>query len=563
MDNHAQNLLVHFRRAEELKAQSLAHRSLNLSPRQQGDLELLLSRAYYPLCGFMGREDFESVLETMCLADGTPWPMPVSLDAPAALAEAVGPGDKVALRDQEGFMLAVLTVTEIWASDPGGEAAAIFGVEDVRRHPGALAHARETGPWRIAGAVEGVSLPPHVDFPELRRSPAAVQTLFQQYGWRRVLGFQTDGLLHNRERAMLRQAAADIEGSVLLLRAAGDAMAGGAAHFAGVRCCRLFAAGFPKNMLLLSLLPLCARHAGPRQALFEAVIQKNHGCTHTLVGRNHADPLAGDGTPLYPPGRAQQLVADFAADTGIVMVPETAMDYVEEKAQYVPRPAVAPGMTVKDIAPAELTRRLEFNLDIPEWFTPAAVADELRAVFPPRSRQGFTLFMTGLSGAGKSTLAKILYVTFMELRTRPVTLLDGDIVRRHLSSELTFSKEHRDLNIARIGFVASEITKNGGIAICAPIAPYAGARAVARSLVSPHGGFVEIHVATPLAVCEQRDRKGLYAKARAGCIKGVTGIDDPYEAPEHPEVRLDTTRLSPGEAAQEVLLYLEHEGYLA
>lgn len=316
-------------------------------------------------------------------------------------------------------------------------------------------------------------------------------------------------------------------------------------------------------MLLVSLLPLCSKQAGPRQALFEALVQKNHGCTHTLIGPNHADPLDADGAPLYAPGAAQRLVADYEAETGIAMVPESAMDYVEEKAQYLPKAAIAPGMTVRDLPPAELKRRLEFDLDIPEWFTPPAVAAELRAVFPPRSRQGLTIFMTGLSGAGKSTLARLLFVKFMELRSRPVTLLDGDIVRRHLSSELTFSKEHRNLNISRIGFVASEITKNGGIAICAPIAPYTSSRAEARALVTPHGGFIEVFVSTPLAVCEQRDRKGLYAKARAGIVKGVTGIDDPYEAPQHPEIGLDTSKLSPGEAVQEVLLYLEREGYLS
>jgi sulfate adenylyltransferase len=563
MDNHAQNLLVHFRRAEEIKAESLSYKSLNLSLSHLRDLELLLSRAYYPLTGYMGRNDFETVLSSMRLADGTPWPMPVSLDVPAALGEQLKPGETLALRDQEGFMLAALTVEEVWPSDPEGEAQAIFGVQDVASHPDALAHVRQTKPYRVGGPIVGLALPPHVDYPELRRTPYEVQAVLQQHGWRRVLGYQADSLLHCRHKAVLRQAATDAGASILLLRTAGDAMAEGTAHFAAIRCTRVFAESFPKNMLLLNLLPLRTRRAGPRQALFEAIIQQNHGCTHSLVGLNHADPMPPDATPLYPAGAAQRLVQDFADETGIAMVPETPMEYVEEKAQYIPRAAVKPEMTVKTIDTAEFQRRLEFDLEIPDWFTMPEVAAELRAVFPPRSRQGFTLFMTGLSGAGKSTLAKILYVKFMEMRVRPVTLLDGDIVRRHLSSELTFSKEHRNLNIARIGFVASEITKNGGIAICAPIAPYASSRGEARSLVSPHGGFIEIHVATPLNVCEQRDRKGLYAKARAGVVKGVTGIDDPYEEPQDAEITLDTSTMSPGEAAQEVLLYLEHEGYLA
>ncbi len=563
MDPHAQHLLVHFRRADAIKAASLAYKSHSLSPRQACELEMLLSRSFYPLTGYLGRADFESVLATMRLADGTLWPMPISLDVAAALAEGLEPGDTVALRDGEGFMLAVLTVGEIWESDPEREARAVFGVADVARHPGALAYLRETAPYRLGGTVEGLALPPHVDFPETRRSPAEVQSLFQQRGWRRVVGCLNHGILHCRHRAVLQQAAKDAAGSVLLSHAVGEAMAGGAAHFAGVQCARHFAAAFPKNTLLVNLLPLPVRQAGPRQALLEALVHRNHGCTHALISPRHADPAPEDAAPFYPQGEAQRLVAAHEAETGIVMTPETAMAYVEEKAQYVPAASVAPGMTVKHIDQAEFRRRLEFDLEIPDWFTLPAVAAELRQVYPPRSRQGFTLFMTGLSGAGKSTLAKILYVKFMELRTRPVTLLDGDIVRRHLSSELTFSREHRNLNIARIGFVASEITKNGGIAICAPIAPYACARAEARSLVAPHGGFVEIHVSTPLAVCEQRDRKGLYAKARTGLMKGVTGVDDPYEAPENPEIALDTSGLTPGEAAQEVLLYLERQGYLA
>ncbi len=562
MDNHAQSLLVHFRRAEEIKAASLEYRSVSLSHRQVGELELLLSRAFYPLTGFLCRTDFDSVLDAMRLADGTPWPMPVSLDVPAALAETLTPGEKLALRDPEGFMLAVMTVTEAWPADPAREARAIFDAATIEEHPDALDHVRQTLPWRVGGPVEGLAMPPHVDFPDLRLGPAGVQALFQQRGWRKVLGVRADALPFCRDKAALQQAAKDIGANILLFRPAGDAMAGGAAHFAGVRCVRHFAAAFPKNMLLLDLLPLPLRNAGPRQALFEAIVQKNHGCTHSLVAANHADPLAAAGTPFYPPGQAQRLVAEFEAETGIAMVPRPEMAYVEEKAQYVPAASVAPGMTVKHVDAAEFKRRLEFDLDIPEWFAFPEVVAELKAVFPPRSRQGFTLFMTGLSGAGKSTLAKILYVKFMEMRTRPVTLLDGDIVRRHLSSELTFSKEHRNLNIARIGYVASEITKNGGIAICAPIAPYASSRAEARNLVAPYGGFIEIHVATPLAVCEQRDRKGLYAKARAGVVKGVTGIDDPYEVPEHPEIAIDTTTLTPGEAAQEVVLYLEQQGYL-
>ena len=562
MHNHAQSLLVHFHRAEEIKAASLAYPSHSLRPDQLLVLELLLNRALYPLTGYLGRADFESVLASMRLTDGRIMPWPISLDVPARLGNALAPGDCLALRDAEGFMLAVLTVSETWPAEPHAEAQALFGSADPATHPGATAYLATTQAVRVAGAVTGLALPPHADFVELRLSPTKLQALFAQRGWRSVLACPTAGIPLLAHQAAMQQAAAAVGARVLLAHPVGEAMTGGTAHFAGVRCAGHFAASFPKSSVQLALLPLPQPGAGPRQALFEAVIHGNLGASHTLVAPDQDDPRNAAGQLLYPLGAAQDLVAAHQSETGVVMVAAKPMVYVEEKAQYVSQDTAIPGETVRRLDEAELTRRLQFDLEVPPWYALPEIIAELRATFPPRAKQGFTLFMTGLSGAGKSTLAKILYVMFMERRSRPVTLLDGDIVRRHLSSELTFSKEHRNLNIARIGFVASEITKNGGIAICAPIAPYAFARRVARGLVSPHGGFVEIHVATPLAVCEQRDRKGLYAKARAGLVKDVTGIDDPYEVPEQAEVTLDTTALSPGEAAQDVLLYLEAQGYL-
>lgn len=560
----AQSLLVSCEQADDLKAASLNFKSINLGTRQLCELELLLSRAYAPLAGYMGREDFESVLESMRLVDGTPWPVPVSLDVDAGLAEKLAVGERVALRDGEGFMVAVLTVGGLFTVEPSRVARAVFGTDNPEAHPGVRAYLREVRPHRVAGLIEGITLPGHCDFAELRRAPAEVRASMARQGWRRVLGVQSRPFPDQAQRAALMNAAMGAGANLLLLHPAGDAMAPESHHFAAVRGAMRFVEKLPAASVQLGLVPYWALGAGPRQALLEAIIHKNHGCTHFLVSPHQADPLAGNGgEPFYPAGAAQRLVAEFAEETGIAMVEETPMVYAEEQAQYVPAASVSGPGTVRHISPAELRRRLEYGLDIPEWFMLPEVAAELRSAFPPRSRQGFTLFMTGLSGAGKSTLAKLLYVKFMELRTRPVTLLDGDIVRRHLSSELTFSKAHRNLNIERIGFVASEITKNGGIAICAPIAPYASSRAHARELVSRYGGFLEVYVATPLAVCEERDRKGLYAKARAGVVKGVTGIDDPYEAPADAEIVLDTSCLTPGEAVQEVLLYLERAGYLA
>jgi sulfate adenylyltransferase len=316
-------------------------------------------------------------------------------------------------------------------------------------------------------------------------------------------------------------------------------------------------------MMLLSLLPLAMRMAGPREALWHALIRKNFGCTHFIVGRDQGGPgLDRAGKPFYEPYAAQELLKSFQDELGIQIIPFEEMVYLVEKDQYVPRSEVSGNDAVKTLSGTELRALLRSGLDIPDWFTFPEVVQELRRAFPPRHKQGFTVFFTGLSGAGKSTIAKVLFSRFLEVGDRPVTLLDGDIVRRHLSSELGFSKEHRDINVRRIGFVASEITKNRGIAICAPIAPYSLSRRQIREMIEEHGGFIEVHVSTPVDVCEQRDRKGIYAKARAGLIKGFTGVDDPYEVPENPEVKVDTSDMTPDEAAQEVLLELQREGYI-
>ena len=316
-------------------------------------------------------------------------------------------------------------------------------------------------------------------------------------------------------------------------------------------------------MTILPILPLAERFAGPREALWQAMIRKNYGCSHFMVAEDHGDPFAGHNSNLfYPKGAAQELVASVTEKTGIAMVPERRMGYVEEKACYVFLDELEDRSVCKDITTDEFRHRLERGLDIPSWYAYPGVVNELRRAFPPRSKQGFTVFLTGLSGSGKSTIAKVLMVRFMEMRDRPVTLLDGDIVRKNLSSELNFSRKHREINVTRIGFVASEITKNGGIALCAPIAPYEASRRKNRELISRYGGYIEVHVATPLEVCEKRDRKGLYARARAGLIQGVTGVSDPYEIPKNPELSIDTSEMTPAEAVQEVLLYLEEQGYI-
>ncbi|MFZ5766750.1 MAG: bifunctional sulfate adenylyltransferase/adenylylsulfate kinase [Thermodesulfobacteriota bacterium] len=564
MNDYSESLLVHFRRTETLKKEAVSLPSLDLNRRQLCDLELLLNRAFYPLDGYLGRQDYEAVLHRMRLADGTVWPMPICLDVQEKTAERLAPGEKLAINDEEGFLLAILTVSDIWRPDKQREARAVFGADDPALHPGVKNLYENCGDWYIGGSLEGLSLPIHYDFKELRLTPSESHRLFSLNGWRHVIGFHTDAYLHCAHKEMILRAAREAGASIFLQPVTGLDHPGHLDHYTHVRCYQEFIRKFPKNMISLGLLPLASRRAGPREALWQAIIKKNYGCSHFLVAADHGDPFASllDRENFYPPHAAQQLVREHEEEVGIKMVAEEKMVYAEDRAQYVPLRQATEEMAVKTISSSELQRRLENGLDIPEWFSYPEIVAELRRAFPPRSKQGFTIFITGLSGSGKSTLAKVLMVKFLEMRDRPVTLLDGDIVRKNLSSELNFSKEHRNLNITRIGFVASEITKNGGIALCAPIAPYEESRRANRELISTCGGYIEVYMATPLEVCEKRDRKGLYAKARAGKIPSFTGVSDPYTPPANPEITIDTSEMTPAEAAQEVLLYLEEKGYI-
>ncbi|HET9484150.1 MAG TPA: bifunctional sulfate adenylyltransferase/adenylylsulfate kinase, partial [Xanthomonadales bacterium] len=438
----------------------------------------------------------------------------------------------------------------------------VLGTTD-HAHPGVRHLQRASHPFYVGGRVRGLEPPRHYDFRHLRDTPADLRTRFGKLGWRRVVAFQTRNPMHRAHLELTFRAAQLAEANLLIHPVVGLTKPGDVDHYTRVRAYEKLLGRYPEATTALSLLNLAMRMAGPREALWHAIVRRNHGCTHFIVGRDHAGPgNDSHGKPFYGPYDAQELVRRHEQELGIAMVPFEEMVYVRERAQYAPASDVKTGETVLNISGTELRRRLQEGLDIPEWFTFPEVADELRRTHPPRHEQGFTVFFTGLSGAGKSTLANALLVALLELGGRPVTLLDGDIVRKHLSSELGFSREHRDLNVQRIGFVASEITKNGGVAICAPIAPYADARRAVREMVGQYGVFVEVHVATPLDVCESRDRKGLYALARAGKIKEFTGISDPYEVPEHPDLRIDTSGASPQECVQQIVLKLEALGLI-
>lgn len=564
--DYSENLLVHFRHGESLREKSRGCPTIDLNKRQLCDLELLLNRAFYPLAGYLDRDDYENVLDSMRLCDGTLWPIPICLDVEEKTALSLSSGQLVSLNDEEGFLLAILTVRDIWQPDKKREALQVYGTDDASRHPGVQQLYSQVRPWYISGTIEGIHLPIHYDFKELRLSPADTHRMFALNGWRQVIGFHTEEYLHCAHREMVLRAAREAGANIFLQPVVSLGQYGNIDHYTHVRCYQHIVQKFPRNIALVGLIPLANRLAGPREALWQAIIKRNYGCSHFIVADDHGDPFSlpngGDQQLYYPRHAAQDLVQQFATETGIKMVPLVQMVYVEDKAQYVPESQISEEMQVKRISSSELKRRLEYDLKIPSWFSYSEVVAELKSTYPPRAKQGFTIFITGLSGAGKSTLARVLLIKFLEIRSRPVTLLDGDIVRKNLSSELDFSRAHRNLNITRIGFVASEITKNGGIAICAPIAPYEEARQFNRELISRYGGYIEVYMATPLAVCEQRDRKGLYAKARAGSVSDFTGVSDPYIVPTSPELTIDTTAMAPAEAAQEVLLYLEEQGYL-
>ncbi len=565
IEPHGGELKVLYQKPEEVKEEQARARDLvswNLTPRQLCDLEMLLNGAFSPLDGFMASADYQSVLNKMRLADGTLWPIPITLDVPREFAEQLTVGDVIALRDNEGVLNANLDVTDIYSPDKPAEARGVLGTDDAK-HPGVYYLMERAGSVYIGGRLRGVESPMHYDFKHLRDSPLELRKRFKKLGWRKVVAFQTRNPMHRAHQELTFRAARQVEANLLIQPVVGMTKPGDIDHFTRVRCYEKLIQRYPEQTTMLSLLPLAMRMAGPREAVWHAIIRKNYGCTHFIVGRDHAGPGNDSrGKPFYGPYDAQELVQEHQEELGIEMVPFKNVVYVDDRAQYVPEDEIADNETVLNISGTEFRRRLQEGIEIPDWYSYPEIIEELRRTHPPRHEQGLVIFFTGLSGAGKSTIANALMVKLMEMGGRKVTLLDGDIVRKNLSSELGFSREHRDLNILRIGFVASEIAKNGGIAICAPIAPYANTRRAVRETVKGYSGFVEIHVSTPLEVCEQRDRKGLYAKARAGIIKEFTGISDPYEVPEDPEMDIDTNDMLPDDAAHRIIVKLESLGFL-
>jgi sulfate adenylyltransferase len=556
------NLLVDAQRSALLKEIAFNLPDITLNDRQLCDLELLATGVFSPLQGFMTRSDYESVLDRMRLQNDVLWPIPICLDIPDTQARTLEVGQSVAIRDPEGFLLAIMHIEDIWPIECEKEASQIYGTRD-QAHPGVHYLFNTSGDYYIGGKVEVLSSPLHFDFKQLRMTPEEIRAIYRKLNWQRVVGFQTRNPIHRPQFEMTIKAMRQTKANLLFLPIAGMTKPGDFDHYTRVKCYRAVTHHYPPDSFILNLLPLAMRMAGPRDALLHAIISKNYGCTHFIVGHDHASPGPdSQGNPFYGSDEARKLSQEYAGEIGVTIVPFEEMVYLPFEDEYRSSDQVPDDTQAIALSGSDIRERIRMGRRIPEWATFPEVVEELLKAYPLPRKQGLTVFLTGLSGAGKSTIAKVLYSRFLEMGDRPVSLLDGDIVRRNLSSELSFSKEHRDINVRRIGFVSSEITKNRGIAICAPIAPYIATRAEIRATVEAYGGFIEVHVSTPIEVCEKRDRKGVYAKARAGLIKGFTGVDDPYEMPESPEVRIDTTDLTPNEAAQEILLYLGQKGYI-
>jgi sulfate adenylyltransferase len=562
------NLLVPAEEVAELKAYASKLPSLQLSARAECDLELLAVGAFSPLARFMGQEDHQRVLDEMRLTSGHIFPIPVTLPVEPGLAPhspqlwgARGADQDIALRNAKNELLAVMTIEEVYEWDRDEVAQKVFGSLDLR-HP-LVAEMHRWGRLNISGRLRVLQLPRHYDFQNLRLTPAQTRARLETFGYPNVVAFQTRNPLHRVHEELTKRAAEEVGGVLLLHPVVGMTKPGDVDHFTRVRTYKALAANhYDPDRILLALLPLAMRLAGPREALWHALIRRNYGANHLIVGRDHAGPGRDSmGKPFYGPYDAQELVKQHSEELGVGLVPFRMLVYLPDEGRYEEVSKVPDGVRTASISGTQVREEyLNNGRTLPSWFTRPEVAEILIETYPPRHKQGVCIWFTGLSGSGKSTTAEVLTVLLQE-HGRHVTLLDGDVVRTHLSKGLGFSKEDRDTNIRRIGFVASEIVRHGGTAVCAAVSPYRATRNDVRNMVGK-GHYVEVFVNTPLEVCEQRDVKGLYAKARRGEIKGFTGIDDPYEAPRHAEIMLDTVNCAAEENAHRILDHLVARGFI-
>ena len=535
-----------------------------LTDRQLCDCEMIMDGSFSQLDHFMTKSDYESVLTGMRLSNGDLFPLPIVLDVNKEFSNQLDIGETIILCEKEGFKIAYLTVDSIWEPDLEREAELIYGTKDMS-HPAVNYMFNIGNKVYVGGKIKKIALPNHYDYRHYRITPSAAKNKFIEKGWEKIVAFQTRNPLHRAHIEMTQKAMIELNAKLFLHPVVGVTKPGDVDHYTRTRCYEHAINKYPDNSAILAILPLAMRMGGPREAILHALIRKNFGCTHIIIGRDHAGPGNNqDGKPFYGPYEAQELIKKYESEIGIKMIPFEFMVYVPSEKKYMAIGEVDKNTNYKTISGTDLRDILDNGNDVPDWFTYPEIAFELKKSKPTLHERGFTVFFTGLSGSGKSTIANGLLIKLLEEGSRPVTLLDGDIVRTHLSSELGFSKEHRSLNVQRIGFVASEITKNGGIAICAPIAPYSNDRQVNRELISKVGGYLEIFVNTPIEKCEQRDSKGLYKLAREGKIKEFTGISDPYEVPKNAEIVINSDgEILPEELVDMIFNKIIEIGYIS
>ena len=527
--------------------------SLTLTLKQQCDLEMISNGAFSPLLTFNNQKDYEEVLLNNKLLNGAIWPIPIVLDVPDNFLKALDKNEHISLRNAEGFLLAILKVKEFWSPNKKDEANSVFKTID-QNHPGVDYLFNHTNSNYISGELVPIQSNKYFDFTHLRKSPQEVRDLFRSNHWKDVIAFQTRNPMHRAHFELTRLAMEQHNAKLLMHPVVGISKPGDIDHFTRVKCYQHIIKYYPEDSVELSLINLAMRMAGPKEALWHAIIRKNYGCNHIIIGRDHAGPgVDAEGKPYYQPYDAQELISQYQEELEIKMIPFQEMVFAKNKKTYLPLDEIKEDEQIERLSGTQFKELLKQRIEIPSWYSFPEVIHELRRRYPKLHNQGLTVFFTGLSGAGKSTLANALMYKLMEMEDRPITLLDGDIVRQHLSSELGFSKEDRDIHVKRIGYVASEITKHGGVAICAPIAPYSNTRRIVRNMIDDVGSFIEIHVSTPLSVCEERDVKGLYKRARAGKILEFTGVSDPYEEPQNPEITIDTSDITVEESSEIIL----------
>jgi sulfate adenylyltransferase len=553
------NLLVTGEERQALLEKATKLPSVQISARAMCDLELLATGAFSPLDRFMKKADYERVLTEMRTGDGTLFPIPITL--PVEESALPSYGEEVTLNDSRNNTLAIMQIEEVYHYDPLREARLVLGSTDPK-HPLTSEMVR-WGKVYVSGALKVINLPHYYDFIDLRRTPAEVRSILERMGNQKVVAFQTRNPLHRIHEELTKRAAEEVNGSLLIHPVVGMTKPGDVDHYTRVRVYRtLVERYYDRNRTLLSLLPLAMRMAGPREALWHAIIRRNFGATHFIIGRDHAGPgNDSQGRPFYGPYEAQAMLTQYGDEIGVTPVEFKALVYLADEERYEEQTKVPEDARIFSISGTQVRDDyLARGKTLPEWFTRPETADILQQMYPARHKQGLCIWFTGLSGAGKSTTAEILTSLLLE-RGRQVTLLDGDVVRTHLSKGLGFSREDRDTNILRIGFVAGEIARHGGTVICAAISPYRATRNEARKMVSEER-FVEVFVDTPIEVCEERDVKGLYARARRGQITGFTGVDDPYETPVNPEITLNTVEFTAEDNARRIVNYLEEQGFL-